>query len=155
MGHIFTRDEVDHSFKTLWGEYQFLHYHNYFLLQELEIMNLKRSHQQNLSDISQVNFSNLIFEIKTYLLQALFKLQSSLVNKEKMLDNVILEKEQVWWEYIKISKLLFSWSSIIYYFPYLSSATIQMLTIIKNLLKMISVLLMQTLLDYTRTTESN
>ena len=58
-------------------------------------MNLKRSHQQNLSDISQVNFSNLIFEIKTYLLQALFKLQSSLVNKEKMLDNVILEKEQV------------------------------------------------------------
>ena len=54
------------AFKTLWGEYQLLHYHNYFLLKELEIMNLKRSHQQNLSEISQVNFSNLTFEINIF-----------------------------------------------------------------------------------------
>jgi len=59
-------------------------------LQELEIMNLKRSHQQNLSDISQ----------------ALFKLQSSLINKERMLDNIIIEKEQTIQEQQKVIRRL-------------------------------------------------
>jgi hypothetical protein len=57
---------------------------------ELEIINLKRNHQQNLAGISQ----------------ALFKLQSSLINKEKVLDNVILEKEQTIQEQQKVIRRL-------------------------------------------------
>ena len=55
---------------------------------ELEIINLKRNHQQNLAGISQVSEAEgLRFKIRPILLQALFKLQSSLINKEKVLGN--------------------------------------------------------------------
>merc|ERR1711953_484577 len=63
---------------------------NKLRVQELEIIKLKQNHQQNLAGISQ----------------ALFKLQSSLINKEKVLDNVIIEKEQTIQEQQKVIRRL-------------------------------------------------
>ena len=56
---------------------------------ELEIINLKQNHQQNLAGISQVSDGEkCIKKTKPILPQALFKLQSSLINKEKVLGNI-------------------------------------------------------------------
>jgi len=59
-------------------------------MQEIEIVNLRKTHDQNLTEISK----------------ALFKLQSNLVNKEKMLEQVIQEKDQTIMEQQKVIRRL-------------------------------------------------
>ena len=115
--------------------------------QELEIMNLKRSHQQNLSDISQVNFSNVWF-IKHFFCRHYLSFSQAWLIKRKCLIISLLKRSKYEIFLTFCSEILLA--SVIYYLIYLSTA-FQYLTRIKH----ISVLLIPIFLDHTRTTESN
>ena len=154
MGQIFTHDEVYHSWEleTLWGEYLSLDYHNYFLLQELEIMNLKRSHQQNLSDISQVNSSNVGFQIniicRHYLNfnQVWSTKRKCLIISSLKRSKYVMNYFNVWYGNIPfINHLLFNLPVI--WYPIADQN--------QKFIENGSILVMRSFLDYTGTTESN